>query len=47
MGPGSGLVGAVWWMFLRGVRKKQVWYLQVMRRLEVGLYESVVSGPEG
>ena len=24
--PGSGLVGAVWWVFVRGVRWKQVCY---------------------
>ena len=47
VGPGSGLVGAVWWVVERGVRWKQVLYLQVVRGLGVGLDESGVSGPEG
>ena len=47
MGPGSGLVGAVWWVFVRGVSWKQVCYLQVLRELGVGLDESVVLGQRG
>ena len=43
MVPGSGLVGAVWWVFVRGVRWKQVCYTQVVHGLGVGLDESVIS----
>ena len=45
VGPGSGLVGAVWFVFVRGVRWKQVCYSQVVHGLGVGLNESVASGP--
>ena len=45
VGPGYGLVGAVWSVFVRGVRWKQVCYLQVVRGLRVGLDEYFVSGP--
>ena len=47
VGPGSGLVGAVWLVFVRGVRGKQVCYVQVVRGLCVRLDESIVSGPKG
>ena len=47
VGPGSGLVGAVLWVFVRGVRWKQVCYSQVVRGLGVVLDESVVSGQKG
>ena len=47
MGPGFGLVGAIGLVFVREMRGKQVCYLQVVRRLWVGLDESVVSGPNG
>ena len=40
VGPGSRLVGAVWSVFVRGVRWKQVCFLQVVD-------ESVVSVPKG
>ena len=36
VGPGSGLVGAVWWVFVRGVRWKQVCYLQAVLILHQG-----------
>ena len=45
VGPGSGLAGAIRLVFVRGVRWKQVCYLQVVRGLGVGsvrLDESVV-----
>ena len=45
--PGSGLVGAVWSVFVRWVRWKQVCHLQVVHGLGVGLDESVVSGTKG
>ena len=45
--PGSGVVGVVWWVFVRGLRWKQVCYLQVVCGLGVGLDASVVSGPKG
>ena len=41
MGPGLGLIGSVWSVFVRGVRREQVCYSQVVRGLGVGL---VVSG---
>ena len=47
VGPGFGLVGAIGLVFVREMRGKQVCYLQVVRRLWVGLDESVVSGPNG
>ena len=47
MGPGSGLIGAVFLVFVRGMRWKLVCYLQVVHGLGVGLDESVVSGPKG
>ena len=43
VGPGFGLIGAVWSVFVRGVRRKQVCYSQFVRGLGVGL---VVSGPK-
>ena len=39
--PGLELIGSVWSVFVRGVRRKQVCYSQVVRGLGVGL---VVSG---
>ena len=47
MGPGSGLVGAVWSLFVSGMRWKKVCYLQVVCGLGVGLDKSVVSGTKG
>ena len=47
VGSGSGLVGAVWWVFVRGVSWKQVCNLQVVRGLGVWWDKSVVSGPKG
>ena len=41
VGPGLGLIGSVWSVFVRGVRREQVCYSQVVRGLGVGL---VVSG---
>ena len=43
VGPGSGLVEAVWWVLVRGVRVKYVCYLQVVHGLGVGWEESVVK----
>ena len=43
MGPGFGLVGAVWSVFVRGVRWKQVSYFQVVRGLGVKLDDTVFS----
>ena len=37
VGPGFGLVGAVWLVFVRGVKWKQVCYSQVVCGLGVGL----------
>ena len=47
VGPGSGLVGAVWSLFVSGMRWKKVCYLQVVCGLGVGLDKSVVSGTKG
>ena len=47
VGPGSGLIGAVWWVFVRGVRWKQVCYIQVVHGLGVRWTESVISRPKG
>ena len=47
VGSGSGLVGAVWLVFVSGVRGKKVCYLQVVNGLGVGLDEPVVLGPKG
>ena len=44
VGPESGLVVAVWWVF---VRWKQVCYLQVVCELGVGFDKSVVTRPRG
>ena len=40
VGPGLGLIGSVWSVFVRGVRWKQVCYSQVVRGLGVGLVVS-------
>ena len=37
VGPGLGLIGSVWSVFVRGVRRKQVCFSQVVRGLGVGL----------
>ena len=42
--PILGLIVSVWSVFVRGVRRKQVFYSQVVQGLGVGL---VVSGQKG
>ena len=44
VGPILGLIGSVWSVFVRGVRRKQVCYSQFVHGLGVGL---VVSGRKG
>ena len=43
-GPALELIGSVWSVFVRGVRRKHVCYSQVIRGLGVGL---VVFRPKG
>ena len=47
VGPGLGLIGSVWWVFVRRVRRKQVCYSQVAGGLGVGLGVSGRKGAAG
>ena len=47
VGPGSGLVGAVWWLFMRGVSRGQVCYLHVCEGWGWGWMNLLYPGQRG